>query len=54
MQIGSLVTLDDAAKRLNKSYWHVYRRVKKERIPTVRIGRSILVDFPVLRQASDK
>lgn len=54
MEIGSLVTLDTAARKLGKSYYHVYRRVKKERIPTIRVGKSLLVDFPTLKQTNNK
>lgn len=42
-EVGEFSTLDEAAKRLGLSYWQLWRRVRKGSIPTIKIGRSILV-----------
>jgi len=42
-QIGDYVTLDTAAKKLGLSYPQLWRRVHRGDVPTIRIGKSILV-----------
>lgn len=48
-QIGDFVTLDRAAKKLGISYWALWRRIRKGDVPTIKIGRSILVRLEDVR-----
>lgn len=48
-ELGGYYTLDGAAKTLGRSYWQLYRFIRKQHIPTKRIGRSILVRLDDVR-----
>jgi len=50
--LGELVTLVGAAKALHTTRWRVYHFVRRNRVPTTRLGKSILVrlaDLALLR-----
>lgn len=49
--IGSFFTLDTAAKKLGISYWALWRRIQKGNIPTIRVGKSILVRLDDVKRA---
>jgi len=51
-QIGQFWTLDAAAKKLGLSYPQLWRRVRRGGIPTIRIGKSILVRLEDVKTAS--
>lgn len=48
-QIGEFMTLDVAAKRLGVCYTTVWRRVRRGGIPTIKVGKSILVRLEDVR-----
>jgi excisionase family DNA binding protein len=50
-QIGQFYTLDAAAKKLGLSYPQLWRKVRRGDIPTIRIGKSILVRLEDVRGA---
>jgi excisionase family DNA binding protein len=51
MQIGDWMTLDEAAKQLGVGYWALYKYTKRAKIPTKRVGRSLLVRLEDIRPA---
>lgn len=51
-KVGDLYTLDSAAKQLALSYWQLWRRIHKNNIPTVRVGKSILVKLADVQQVA--
>lgn len=53
-QIGDFVTLNTAAKKLQLSYWAVWRRIHKGDIPTIKVGRSTLVRLDDIKRATSK
>ncbi|HEY7350284.1 MAG TPA: hypothetical protein VH599_18350 [Ktedonobacterales bacterium] len=41
--IGEYVTIQGAAEKLGSTFWTVYGWVKRNNIPTIRVGRTIMV-----------
>ena len=41
--LGNWMTLTAAAQASGLSYWKCYRRVHRERLPTIRVGNALLV-----------
>lgn len=41
--MGDLLTLEGAARSLGTTRWVVYGYVRRRKVPTVRLGKSILV-----------
>jgi hypothetical protein len=49
-QIGEYYTLTAAAAALGLSYWVVYGYVRRKRVPTIRIGQTLLVKLADLSE----
>jgi excisionase family DNA binding protein len=41
--VGDLVTVQGVAQALGLSYWQVYRIIRKNRVPVVRVGNTLLL-----------
>ena len=41
--VGELFTIQGAAEKLGLSYWVVYGYVRKQNIPTTKVGNTIMV-----------
>ena len=53
-QIGQFYTLDTAAKKLGLSYPQLWRRIRKGDVPTIKIGRSIMVRLQDVKATSKR
>lgn len=42
-QVGDYYTIEGIARKLDFSYFRVYRLIRKQRVPTIRLGRNVLV-----------
>jgi hypothetical protein len=41
--VGEYFTLQGAAEKLGSSFWAVYGYVRKHNVPTIKLGRTIMV-----------
>jgi excisionase family DNA binding protein len=48
-QVGEYHTIQGAAERLGVSYWSLYGYVRRNRVPSIRVGKAILVRLQDLR-----
>jgi excisionase family DNA binding protein len=51
-RLGDYYTIDEAARELGLSFWQAYRPIKAANVPTVRVGKSLLVKLEDVRQAA--
>lgn len=53
MQFGEFVTVSEAARLTNQTYWQVRRLIAKNHVPVARAGNTVLVKLADIKLQKD-
>lgn len=49
--LGEYVTIKGASQATGRTYWTIYRAIQRRNLPTVKLGRTVMVKLADIRLA---